>query len=66
MQATQAAISAAFKTPAVIRMFAKREPGQLRQRLFELERDAKLSKLAPQIVATEKVSFYAPFKVHII
>ncbi|XP_014603792.1 PREDICTED: protein LZIC-like isoform X2 [Polistes canadensis] len=43
--ATQAAISAAFKTPAVIRMFGKREPDQLRERLTQIERDNKLGKL---------------------
>ncbi|XP_049944690.1 protein LZIC-like isoform X2 [Schistocerca serialis cubense] len=35
--ATQAAISSAFHTPEVIRMFARREPAQLRQRLREIE-----------------------------
>ncbi|KAJ1524933.1 hypothetical protein ONE63_009791 [Megalurothrips usitatus] len=42
--ATQAAISEAFRTPAVIRMFARREPELLRQRLSEIERDVKLGK----------------------
>ncbi|XP_012257739.2 protein LZIC-like [Athalia rosae] len=46
--ATQAAISAAFKTPAVIRMFGKREPGQLRERLSQVERDTKLGKLTKE------------------
>ena len=32
-QAIQAAVSNAFKTPEVIRLFAKKEPGQLRERL---------------------------------
>ena len=36
-QATQAAISEAFKTPEVIRMFAKKQPGQLRQRLNDVK-----------------------------
>ncbi|XP_033210389.1 protein LZIC-like [Belonocnema kinseyi] len=44
--ATQAAISAAFKTPAVIRMFGKREPESLRNRLVEIDRDLKLGKLS--------------------
>ena len=35
-QAIQAAISEAFKTPEVIKMFAKKQPGQLRQRLSEV------------------------------
>lgn len=43
--ATQAAISAAFRTPAVIRMFGKREPDQLRERLSQIDRDIKLGKL---------------------
>ena len=34
--ATQAAISEAFKTPEVIRLFTKKQPGQLRQRLEEV------------------------------
>ncbi|XP_028438618.1 protein LZIC isoform X2 [Perca flavescens] len=34
--AIQAAISQAFKTPEVIRLFAKKQPGQLRTRLAEL------------------------------
>lgn len=35
-QAIQAAISDAFKTPEVIRLFAKKQPGQLRQRLTDV------------------------------
>ena len=35
-QAIQAAISEAFKTPEVIRMFAKKQPVELRQRLAEV------------------------------
>lgn len=35
-QAIQAAISQAFKTPEVIRLFAKKQPGQLRTRLGEV------------------------------
>lgn len=46
--ATQAAISAAFKTPAVIRMFGKREPKQLRERLSQIERDTRLGKLSKE------------------
>ena len=34
--AVRAAISEAFKTPEVIRMFASRRPGDLRQRLVEV------------------------------
>ncbi|KAG7197152.1 hypothetical protein KM043_007236 [Ampulex compressa] len=44
--ATQAAISAAFKTPAVIRMFGKRETSQLRHRLSQIDYDTKLGKIS--------------------
>lgn len=43
--ATQAAISAAFQTPAVIRLFGKREPTGLKERLSQIDRDVKLGKL---------------------
>lgn len=43
--ATQAAISEAFKTPAVIRMFGKRETTQLKERLSQIDCDTKLGKL---------------------
>ena len=46
LQAIQTAISAAFKTPAVIRMFGKREPESLRNRLIEIDRDLKLGKIS--------------------
>ena len=36
IQAIQAAISEAFKTPEIIRLFAKKQPGQLRQRLTDV------------------------------
>jgi ABC-type spermidine/putrescine transport system permease subunit I len=36
-QAIQAAISQAFKTPEVIRMFAQKQPDQLRKRLANLQ-----------------------------
>jgi hypothetical protein len=40
--AIQAAVSEAFKTPEVIRMFANKQPDQLRLRLAALQRDVKL------------------------
>lgn len=43
--AIQAAISEAFKTPEVIRMFAKKQPDQLRQKLAQMQRDVNLGKL---------------------
>ncbi|GLH05948.1 Protein LZIC [Gryllus bimaculatus] len=53
--ATQAAISAAFQTPAVIRMFARREPGQLRERMAEVDRDVKLGKIPLDVGNKEKL-----------
>ncbi len=44
--AIQAAISDAFKTPEVIGMFAKKQPGQLRQRLLQLDQAVKLRKVS--------------------
>ncbi|KAJ8939186.1 hypothetical protein NQ318_017083 [Aromia moschata] len=44
--ATQAAISQAFKTPEVIRLFGRREPKQLRERLHTIEQDLRLNKLS--------------------
>ena len=43
--AIQAAVSQAFKTPEVIRLFATKQPGQLRLRLSQLQRDIKIKKL---------------------
>ena len=36
--AIQAAISEAFKTPEILKMFAKAEPGNLRNKLSKIER----------------------------
>ncbi|CAH1108845.1 unnamed protein product [Psylliodes chrysocephalus] len=44
--ATQAAISKAFKTPEVIRLFGRKEPKQLRERLCLIDEDVKLNKLS--------------------
>jgi len=44
--ATQAAISQAFKTPEVIRLFGRREPKQLRERLKDIDEQLKLNKLS--------------------
>ncbi|XP_076766990.1 protein LZIC [Xylocopa sonorina] len=46
--ATQAAISEAFKTPAVIRMFGRRETSQLKERLAKINSDAKHGKLSKE------------------
>ncbi|ENN76303.1 protein LZIC isoform X2 [Dendroctonus ponderosae] len=44
--ATQAAISQAFKTPEVIRLFGRREPKQLRERLETVEEQLKFNKIS--------------------
>ncbi|XP_054164609.1 protein LZIC-like [Oppia nitens] len=53
--AIQAAISQAFYTPEVIRMFAKRQPEQLRVKLAQIERDSKIAKLSQQVYTQQKV-----------
>ncbi|XP_029435137.1 protein LZIC isoform X2 [Rhinatrema bivittatum] len=53
--AIQAAISQAFKTPEVIRMFAKKQPGQLRTRLAELDRDLMVGKLRRDLYTQQKM-----------
>ncbi|KAF5287744.1 hypothetical protein FQA39_LY15764 [Lamprigera yunnana] len=52
--ATQAAISQAFKTPEVIKLFCKREPLQLRQRLKFIEQDLKNNKLSEDACNRQK------------
>uniref|UniRef100_A0A8C2JLA1 Leucine zipper and CTNNBIP1 domain containing n=1 Tax=Cyprinus carpio TaxID=7962 RepID=A0A8C2JLA1_CYPCA len=54
-QAIQAAISQAFKTPEVIRLFAKKQPGQLRTRLAELDCDVMVGKLPRDVYTQQKV-----------
>eukprot|EP01092_Planopodium_desertum_P012149 TRINITY_DN5679_c0_g1_i2.p1 TRINITY_DN5679_c0_g1~~TRINITY_DN5679_c0_g1_i2.p1 ORF type:complete len:191 (+),score=14.30 TRINITY_DN5679_c0_g1_i2:60-575(+) len=53
--AIQAAISKAFKTPEVIKLFAKKQPGQLRTRLGNLERMVKLNKLSKETYTEQAV-----------
>lgn len=55
-QAIQAAISQAFKTPEVIRLFGRREPKQLRERLSIIDQDLKLNKLSLAARDRQKVS----------
>ncbi|KAM8927996.1 protein LZIC [Pelodytes ibericus] len=52
--AIQAAISQAFKTPEVIRMFAKKQPGQLRTRLADMDRDLMVGKLGRDLYTQQK------------
>lgn len=60
--AIQAAISKAFKTPEVIRMFAKKQPGQLRQRLAEIRRDEKVGKLSGDVATQQCVEILTALK----
>ncbi|KAM3617938.1 uncharacterized protein V6R79_012927 [Siganus canaliculatus] len=53
--AIQAAISQAFKTPEVIRLFAKKQPGQLRTRLAEMDRDVMVGKLSRDVYTQQKM-----------
>ncbi|XP_076091503.1 protein LZIC-like isoform X2 [Mytilus galloprovincialis] len=60
--AIQAAISQAFKTPEVIRLFAKKQPGQLRQRLLEIKRDEKIGKLQSAMATAQCVEILTALK----
>lgn len=60
--AIQAAISEAFKTPEVMQMFAKKQPGQLRQRLSEIQRDAKIGKLSADMCKQQTVEILSALK----
>lgn len=60
LQAIQAAISQAFKTPEVIQMFAKKQPDQLREKLSQIERDQKIGKMALDLYTQQKVKFNVP------
>eukprot|EP00043_Microstomoeca_roanoka_P004323 m.48974 g.48974 ORF g.48974 m.48974 type:complete len:196 (-) comp12439_c2_seq1:93-680(-) len=53
--AIQAAVSQAFKTPEVIRLFAKREPGQLRSRISELEQQVAIGGISKESMIEQKV-----------
>jgi hypothetical protein len=46
--AIQSAIRSAFKSPEVIKMFAKRENGALRSRLASLDQDLKLGRISAE------------------
>eukprot|EP00616_Rhizochromulina_sp_CCMP1243_P017361 CAMPEP_0118984878 /NCGR_PEP_ID=MMETSP1173-20130426/38681_1 /TAXON_ID=1034831 /ORGANISM="Rhizochromulina marina cf, Strain CCMP1243" /LENGTH=161 /DNA_ID=CAMNT_0006935559 /DNA_START=15 /DNA_END=496 /DNA_ORIENTATION=- len=50
--ALEAAVKNAFKTPEVIRMFAKREPDALRMKLQELQGSVKLGKIPQEVFDT--------------
>jgi len=60
--AVRAAISDAFKTPEVIKLFAKKEPAALRRRLAEIDRDVKLGKLDGTTVSAQAVEILVALK----
>ncbi|XP_070561681.1 protein LZIC-like [Ptychodera flava] len=60
--AIQAAISQAFKTPEVIRLFAKKQPGQLRQRMAEIQRDNKVGKISQDVYTQQAVEILTALK----
>jgi len=60
--AIQAAVSNAFRTPEVIKLFAKKEPGQLRTRLANLERDTKLQRINQATYVQQAVEILTALK----
>ncbi|KAJ8257628.1 hypothetical protein GJAV_G00187880 [Gymnothorax javanicus] len=60
--AIQAAISQAFKTPEVIRLFAKKQPGQLRTRLAEMDRDVIVGQLQRDVYTQQKVEILSALR----
>ncbi|KAH9395030.1 hypothetical protein TYRP_005097 [Tyrophagus putrescentiae] len=52
--AIQAAISNAFQTPEIIRLFARKQPTQLRVKLSEIERDFKIGSLDKERYTQQK------------
>lgn len=60
--AIQAAIRQAFKTPEVIRLFAKRQPDALRARLEDLKRDNRLGKIPDDAFGQQSSEIVAALK----
>ncbi|XP_050436584.1 protein LZIC-like [Adelges cooleyi] len=52
--ATSAAITKAFQTPSIIKMFAKNEPNALKEKRNQIERDMKLGKLKVELGNRQK------------
>ncbi|KAJ6221284.1 hypothetical protein RDWZM_007096 [Blomia tropicalis] len=53
--AIQAAISNAFQTPEIIRLFARKQPTQLRVKLSQIERDFKIGTLNREVYIQQKI-----------
>lgn len=58
----QAAIKSAFKTPDVIRLFARKEPDALRAKLAQLREDRKLGRLAEPAFRAQTVEVIVALK----
>lgn len=61
-QAIQSAISAAFKTPEILSMFARKQPDQLRLRLAQVERDHKIKLLSTGSLHQQKTEILMALK----
>ncbi|XP_025194014.1 protein LZIC-like [Melanaphis sacchari] len=53
--ATSAAITEAFQTPSIIKMFAKNEPNALKDKRNQIERNIKLGKLSLEVGNRQKL-----------
>ena len=60
--AIQGAISEAFKTPEVIKMFAKKQPAQLRMKYEQLKEDVKLKRLTAAAYSAQAVEILTALK----
>ena len=60
--AIQGAISEAFKTPKVIKMFAKKQPAQLRMKYEQLKEDVKLKRLTAAAYSAQAVEILTALK----
>eukprot|EP00002_Diphylleia_rotans_P011717 TRINITY_DN2307_c0_g1_i1.p1 TRINITY_DN2307_c0_g1~~TRINITY_DN2307_c0_g1_i1.p1 ORF type:complete len:194 (-),score=69.78 TRINITY_DN2307_c0_g1_i1:139-720(-) len=60
--AIQATVREAFKTPEVIKLFAKKQPGQLRERLAVLQRDVRLQKISEATYTQQAVEIIIALK----
>mmetsp|Transcript_27760 Transcript_27760/g.68277 ORF Transcript_27760/g.68277 Transcript_27760/m.68277 type:complete len:163 (-) Transcript_27760:671-1159(-) len=60
--ATQAAVSKAFKTPDILKMFALKQPTQLRERLEVIRRNHKLGKVTAAAYKIEAVEILTSLK----
>eukprot|EP01132_Coremiostelium_polycephalum_P003106 gene3106-3884_t len=60
--AIQAAVSKAFRTPEVIKLFAKKDQGQLRNKLANIQRDVKLGKLSKDQYLDQSVEILTALK----